>query len=140
MPPNAHLHQPLLSRACPRASGHAGPGLPGNVLPGRGSLWEGGLGGRGRERQGPSSAPCLPHPTQGEDSRLEARATLNSQCGLGQVAALSGPGVPLLHDGAGRGGVGELPRAPSPLTTLHWGFWFPGEGRYVEGCGHKRAP
>lgn len=58
VPPIAHLHQPLASRACPRARGRAGPRLPRSALPGRGRVWEGGLGGRG-----PSSPPSpRPHP------------------------------------------------------------------------------
>lgn len=88
VPPNTHSRQPLLSGACPPASRHAGPRLPWGVLPERVSFWQGGLGGQEGEGQDPPSTSHLPAP-QDEDTRLEARATLNSQCGLKQVVVLS---------------------------------------------------
>lgn len=125
------LAQLLVSRACPQAIGHTGPRLPQCVLPGRGSLWEGGLGEGGRGEAGPILHFPL-FPTQGEDARLEARATLSSQCGLGQLVALSGPQVPLPHNpGASQGSL----HADHPVL----GTLVPGQGAVRTG-GHKRAP
>ena len=102
VPPHAHLHQPLVSRACPRASGHAGPGLPWGVLPGRGSLWEGGLkAGRGGEGQGRVRTPGWRPST-----RSAARDRLQHSQGLRCLFC------------AMEGG----PRAPSTQNILQWGF------------------
>lgn len=102
------------------------------VCPARKRQPLGGWPGRRGEGRGRAHPPLPSFPTQGEDARLEARATLSSQCGLGQLVALSGPQVPLPHNpGASQGSL----HADHPVL----GTLVPGQGAVRTG-GHKRAP
>lgn len=129
VPPNTHLHQPVVSRACPRASEHARPRLPWGVLPGRGRLWEGGLGGRGGKGQG-TTPPPIPRKVRSPGWRPgppQLTVWAGTNCGTFRASGTSSA---------------QSKWGPTAPSTNHGtlGILVPARGGVEEGCGHQRAP